>query len=1170
MALQSRPEPMNASPYHPKVKVSLTTSDKLYVAGGAVTGKMEVECRADKGLGLGIIMVELYAIEELTSRDHSATSTFLHTRRLFQGPGLPPSNAVLPHPIAGNPPLPAHYHEARRGLTTFLFRLPIPSTSPSSIDFGFGLARIKYEVRATVGVSWKGENRLVVDRGEVDVAESYELDFDRIEPEGVIVGEHEARTVKGGDRQGDEEAHVLKEPLFEVRCFVNVKICMPIGSKDIQLDLPITIFHPAALPPPPPIPELPLPLPASPPIYDLPSPFSPPPTFALDRVQSPHVYPFTPPPQQPLPYYNAMQEQQQYWNFLQSTSPRPLDYPYPSPPSPYQAHPYYPAIPMQYAPPPRPLSAEPPSTVPLQALPSGLPPLSNQHVLMSIAANAGCTSAEPQEGKGERASRVSHHLRTTSRHRSVSPQSHRFPMPTATAQLHYAPVPVADAVPSPQISPSHVSLSPSQSLSPHSPRGQADVLSPRPLASPKRSRKISFDPATGLSLSKSDRVAALEEMAAAEEQQEHMKPELDLEKMLPSPPIPSGKDRLMLRASRPRADMLFASQDEQEAPVPQSLGDVSAPTPKTPTLSALSMLKPPRSANHANNLSPRNAEEPSGLDALERRLLAEVGTRKMEEKGRADVRSVLGISNALVPIDIPRANGGGAAEVDSAISSLTLGDEGTKVGIGKLEQERDKALERVRPPVLALDEADDLATGEEPEPDRISDERTQKQGRSISGESDRGTRKGKARSTASSGKGKERKKKKEKGQKDEEAARLRKAAKGRVVEWLGKLEPVPVNAESPTEIEADFSKAPEEVVDVLASSPPVSPLLSPVDLSDTRKAVGKAKHVTLSPDVSSPPAVPVNVSTSPILSALLDGRRPGIGRNTSVTDARHPEPAKDQKPEADDSSAAPNPRSSGFVPVSTLRGYAAGSSARSSRLPKSPTTHNSHPATPASPNNAPTSPRARYEAALRATSPSPPYSRPPPAKPIVQKRVPAFPPRPNDVQAKYDIRSARGGKGGRVTAVTAIFGSAATTNETDKQTVKPMPRSVPPAKRTPATPAPAGKHRAFLDLPRPKAVSTPRKTSPGSTPVLGPTKGTSVPAVISSSHATPMLSSTASLARPAMPQRKERAAPQPTIPEVPVVGRVASPPPAKAKRENLMFGQARLRDLIKKYQGQTA
>ena len=139
---------------------------------------------------------------ELTSRDHSATSTFLHTRRLFQGPGLPPSNAVLPHPVAGEPPLLAHHHRARRGLTTFLFRLPLPHTSPPSIDFGNGLARIRYEVRASVGVAWKDQNRLVTDKCPVDVLQRYpgcvdatgdegeDFNFDTWPaPEGLIVGE---------------------------------------------------------------------------------------------------------------------------------------------------------------------------------------------------------------------------------------------------------------------------------------------------------------------------------------------------------------------------------------------------------------------------------------------------------------------------------------------------------------------------------------------------------------------------------------------------------------------------------------------------------------------------------------------------------------------------------------------------------------------------------------------------------------------------------------------------------------------------------------------------------------------------------------------------------------------------------------------------------------------
>lgn len=59
----SMPEPMNASPHHSKVKVTITTADRLFIAGGYVAGKVEMECRADKGLGVGVIMVELFATQ---------------------------------------------------------------------------------------------------------------------------------------------------------------------------------------------------------------------------------------------------------------------------------------------------------------------------------------------------------------------------------------------------------------------------------------------------------------------------------------------------------------------------------------------------------------------------------------------------------------------------------------------------------------------------------------------------------------------------------------------------------------------------------------------------------------------------------------------------------------------------------------------------------------------------------------------------------------------------------------------------------------------------------------------------------------------------------------------------------------------------------------------------
>ncbi|KAI1781994.1 hypothetical protein LXA43DRAFT_1053717 [Ganoderma leucocontextum] len=145
---------------------------------------------------------------------------------------------------------------------------------------------------------------------------------------------------------------------------------------------------------------------------------------------------------------------------------------------------------------------------------------------------------------------------------------------------------------------------------------------------------------------------------------------------------------------------------------------------------------------------------------------------------------------------------------------------------------------------------------------------------------------------------------------------------------------------------------------------------------------------------------------------------------------------------------------------------------------------------------------------------------------------------------------------------------------------------------------------------RPKALqplaktgySSPAVTSPAADPVITSVadltarrakliKSTYVPAVISSSTATPMLSSTASLARPS-PARADRAKMNtklpPTIAEaepvtsapkaqtttkVTATTETAAPmtspgsPPAKG---DYAFGQARLRELIKRYQGQVS
>jgi hypothetical protein len=211
-----------------------------------------------------------------------------------------------------------------------------------------------------------------------------------------------------------------------------------IRSKDIDLELPVAVFHPATLPPPPPEPY-PYPAPdayadlfpnptssASPPL-PLPTPA---PILYADRANSPlYAYP-APSPGLPL---------------LPQQTPAPLNAqlvipPYraydgqlwfPSPPPVYGGGPYH----NQQYPPPRPASANigvPQASV----LPVGLSvpnKLDELHSRLSFQ-QQGHYPLQPEQsiGHGARAARISHHLRATSRGRSASPPAQITP-PTPVA-----------------------------------------------------------------------------------------------------------------------------------------------------------------------------------------------------------------------------------------------------------------------------------------------------------------------------------------------------------------------------------------------------------------------------------------------------------------------------------------------------------------------------------------------------------------------------------------------------------------------------------------------------------------------------------------------------------------------------------------------------------------
>ena len=693
---------------------------------------------------------------------------------------------------------------------------------------------------------------------------------------------------------------------------------------------------------------------------------------------------------------------------------------------------------------PPPIQDTPPRPISAGGRDRSMLPLDNIGVMANV-------NVDPEEGKGERASRITHHLRLSSRTRSVSPQSHRYPM-VQTPAKKTLPIPPPISMPSPTFSESQ----------------QSPVLhSPRPVLTPKQSFNEHIDMLTSRSLPKSERVEDLERMAdevakKAKDLSSDIPPSTilstaptkahaDINKTLPGPPAPSRKlSASLLTAARPMAQDYFAST-----------------TPPTPTLAATRTKSKMsnggeshkvKSIRNPTTLVPDTAE--SGLDALERKLLAQVGTRKVDDgNAKPDVRTVL-------PIAIPPKSADPDESLnDSAISSLSLAE--------------------------ALDKQD--------QDDKDAD-------------SDGKTHKGKSSTVieekASKSDGEKRLQKKK--SKEGDARKMRKAAKGKVAAWLNAVEPdvPPVSVEVPSASPA-------------ASLPDIEPLPDPQPL----------------PDIATLPG-----SEEPTMEELL---------------ATEP-PLADPPP-------IPNARSSGFVPIGSLRRDALGrslvpvnsvsaeESKRVADLWSSPPTSNSGDLGDSVARNP-------WNTSKAATG---------------KLKPPTFPEKP-DPEVKYDYRSARGGRGGQVTAVASLW---AKSQQPQAESIDASPRG---------------------RLPRIQEKKSLSGTTTPTIPARRPPplkKSIVPPALVSSSHAKPTISSTASLARPISLKPPPALKHPPTIsefpsaestrvktslPKSPIVERPTkrgtsaaiegltklnnSSTGSNAKPE-MAFGQARLRDLIRKYQG---
>ena len=827
---------------------------------------------------------------------------------------------------------------------------------------------------------------------------------------------------------------------------------------------------------------------------------------------------------------------------------------------PSQAPYFAPGLSTSYTPSPRLLPPPPTHVSYASHIPPGFP----------IETIDGYTS--PDHIQGHIASATSQNIHSATQYYAVSPnissQSHTQDEPLTPGRARPPPI-LIPSLPNPHDS-------------------QGVLHSPRPVPSPK--------PSFAGSVPKSGNVTKLERMAdevgkqtdnlsldlpkgdAGVDLQRPQGLKLDrqtnlyVDKTLPTPPVPSSKDRHLF-AQRPRVNTLFRTEGTMadHSDFSSSTNHVP-PAPPTPLIAAITSVKFPKAPTELSGLGAnlgKDVPPESGLDALERRLLAEVGTRKFDAEQRPHVRSV------VQPITIPPSGPPPDTVNDSAISSLTLAD---REGILKASPEREQ------------------------EQDRDSDERTQHMGggRHSHSEDDRDARTQKGKSSRKLGKSKHseedleraNRRRERKKAKDDEGRKLRQEAKGRVAAWLGEID---------------------------ASASPV--------MDDPTSFI--------SPTASRFVPITESESFSPALAETA----------TDETRERHRGDIAGDK----DVSASPNPRSSGFVTISSLNGVAATSDSGGEASPFKPSPRRSsvndfRQAPTPSPNRPSTTHRPPMSRSPSAeVKPSQPSDAPPRTHPshppqpsssqpgrLPSGRIPRLPPKPADPEVQYDVRSARGGRGGKVAQVASLWAAKASANAKAGD-MPPAPLAVPkkpkvPMMSTTGPPAvrkPVGnvlKRSPILTRSPPGSVGAGAGAGSGSVAPVGinrmgvgggaemrigagpglglglgtrevprATKATTVPAVVSSSHAVPMLSSTASLARVKAPYGPGQQGVQPeglrTLPPMisetisdlrcasksggavkTGVGAAAAVGPGRPLGE-LAFGQARLRDLIKKYQG---
>ncbi|KAK3842849.1 MAG: hypothetical protein J3R72DRAFT_121666 [Linnemannia gamsii] len=150
-----------------KLKIRIFFDSTIFQAGGTLFGRMEVTATSSRSLKMGEIAVELAAYEEITSKEFTATQSFLSSRLCFQGSGIPPSNAVH------GPCDEDGFWMAKKGKTTFPFAFQLPLDCPSSLVFG-QTASLRYVVTGLVQVFYHGKDETILKSKEAFVVEAWD------------------------------------------------------------------------------------------------------------------------------------------------------------------------------------------------------------------------------------------------------------------------------------------------------------------------------------------------------------------------------------------------------------------------------------------------------------------------------------------------------------------------------------------------------------------------------------------------------------------------------------------------------------------------------------------------------------------------------------------------------------------------------------------------------------------------------------------------------------------------------------------------------------------------------------------------------------------------------------------------------------------------------------